>query len=308
MRYYIVAGEASGDLHASNLMKEMNALDPNSEFRGIGGDLMQNEGLSLLKHYKTMAFMGVFEVIANLRTIFKNIKKCKKDISDYNPDAIILVDYPGFNLRIAEYAKSKGIKVYFYISPKVWAWKESRVKKIKKYVDELLTIFPFETEFYQKHGFDVNYVGNPLFDSLKEEKKDMPLSEKFRNDHDLDPNKPIVAVLAGSRKQEIKYNLPVMLDAIRYYPDHQFVLAGAPSIDKELYKEYCKGYNIKVIYNKTYQLLKNSKAAVVTSGTATLETALFRVPQVVCYKFKGGWFAYAVFKTFVRIPDRKSVV
>lgn len=279
MKYFIVAGEASGDLHASNLMKGLKQADSHAQFMFFGGNLMLEQGGELVKHYKEMAFMGFVEVVQNLQSISQNFKLCKKSIDQFKPDAIILVDYPGFNLRIAKYAKSKGYRVIYYISPKVWAWKESRVKRLRKYVDKLIIIFPFEQEYFKRKGIDSVYLGNPLVDTLKESAGD----EEFLKNHNL-CLKPIIAILAGSRKQEIKHMLPIMLSLVEKLPDYQFVIAGAPSLDLSDYKQYMGTLDVPIIFNRTQELLRNSTVAVVTSGTATLEAALLNVPEVVCYK------------------------
>lgn len=279
MKYYIVAGEASGDLHASNLMRGILQHDPNAEFRFYGGDLMAQHGGVLVKHYREMSFMGFWEVFKNLPQISRNLKQCKRDIAEYNPDAVILVDYPGFNLRIAKYAKLAGYKVFYYIAPKVWAWKESRVKRLKKYVDKLLIIFPFEVDYFKRHGVDAVYCGNPLVDSLTKTEKDI----NFIQSNSLD-QRPIIAILAGSRVQEVKYNLPTMLTMIDIFRDYQLVIAGAPSLSYQIYEPFVGGRDVKIVFDQTQELLKHSTAAMVTSGTATLEAALLNVPEVVCYK------------------------
>ncbi|MDO6738236.1 lipid-A-disaccharide synthase [Wenyingzhuangia sp. 2_MG-2023] len=285
MKYYLIAGEASGDLHASNLMKSLLEKDPQAEFRFFGGDLMQSVGGTLVKHYRELAFMGVLEVLKNIRTIFKNIDFCKKDLIAFQPDMLILIDYPGFNLRIAEFAKKNGIKVHYYISPKIWAWKESRIHKIKRDVDQMHVIFPFEIDYYEnKHHFPVNYVGNPLLDAIHQRAK--VVESDFRKEHHLGI-KPIIALLPGSRTQEITKILSVMLSVVDVFKEYQFVIAGAPSKSDEFYEQFIGSSNVKFINNKTYDLLSISTAALVTSGTATLETALFKVPQVVCYKTSG---------------------
>lgn len=282
MKYYIIVGEASGDLHASNLMKAIKTHDSAAEFRFWGGDLMQAQGGTMVKHYRDLAFMGFAEVIMNLRTILNNIAFCKKDLLTYNPDKLILVDYPGFNMRIAEFAKKNNIQVHYYISPQIWAWKENRIKKIKRDVDEMYVILPFEKPFYEeKHHFPVYFVGHPLLDAISDQLN--PSEEKFRKEYQLG-EKPIIALLPGSRKQEINKMLSVMLEMVDDFPNYQFVIAGAPSQEFEFYQPFLKSYNVKFISNKTYDLLANSYAAIVTSGTATLETALFKVPQIVCYK------------------------
>ncbi|UFK98688.1 lipid-A-disaccharide synthase [Kaistella faecalis] len=281
MKYYIIAGEASGDLHASNLMKSILRKDPEAEFRFWGGDLMTSvAGTEPVKHYRDLAFMGFLEVAKNLRTILKNIKICKNDIELYQPDVLILVDYPGFNLRIAEFAKTLGIKVVYYISPQLWAWKEGRVEKIKNYVDEMLVILPFEKEFYRKHQVDAHFVGHPLLDAIS----DLPAIDvqKFKEEHHLN-GKEIIALLPGSREQEVTKMLELMLSVRPFFKDYQFVIAGAPSLPKEFYQKYVDD-NVHFVSNKTYDLLRCSKAALVTSGTATLETALLNIPEVVCYR------------------------
>ncbi|MDI3526859.1 MAG: lipid-A-disaccharide synthase [Tenuifilum sp.] len=283
MKYFIVAGEASGDLHASNLMKGIKAADANAEFQYFGGDLKQAQGGTLVKHYRDMAFMGFLEVVMNLRTIKANMELCKKSILEFRPDVVILVDYPGFNLRIAKFAKQFGFKVFYYIAPKVWAWKESRVKTLKKYIDKLFIIFPFEIEYFKNKGVDSIYLGNPSIDAiLNKLPNPIPLND-FCNQNGL-PQKPIIALVPGSRKQEIKYNLPVMLKVAERFPEYQAVIAGAPSLDKSVYEPYIKGKEVSIVFNKTYELLSCATLAFVTSGTATLEAALMNVPQVVCYK------------------------
>jgi lipid-A-disaccharide synthase len=295
VKYYIIAGEASGDLHASNLMKELKRLDVQADFRCWGGDKMQNEGAELVRHYKELAFMGFTEVIMNLRTILRNIAFCKEDILKYNPDVVILVDYPGFNLRIAEFAKQHGIKVFYYISPQIWAWKQSRVIKIKKYVDQMFVILPFEKQFYEKFNYNVDFVGHPLLDAISSIGK---TNESFIRRNKL-TDKAIIALLPGSRKQEIYIMLPHMTSVINDFPDHQFVIAAAPSLPTDYYKSMIRNANIKIVTNQTYELLSHCTAAIVTSGTATLETALFEVPQVVCYK--AGWISYHIARTLVKV-------
>jgi len=283
MKYYIVAGEASGDLHASNLMRGIKASDPQAEFRYFGGDLMAAQGGTLTKHYRDMAFMGFVEVLMNLKSISANMNLCKADILDFKPDAVILVDYPGFNLRIAQFAKEQGFKVFYYIAPKVWAWKEGRVKKLKQYVDKLFIIFPFEIPYFEKHGVTAEFYGNPLLDAI-ELRTDLDKSfAEFVESNRLS-SKPIIALVAGSRKQEIKHNLPVMLSMVKHFPDYQFVIAGAPSLTLDVYKPYLTDSRVSLIYNQTYPLFKHSTIALVTSGTATLESALLNTPEVVCYK------------------------
>lgn len=297
MKYYIISGEASGDLHGSNLMKSLQKVDANADFRFWGGDLMETVGGTLVKHYKELAFMGFVEVVMNLRTIAKNLLFCKKDIENYNPDAIIFIDYPGFNLRIAKWAKAKGFKTHYYISPQIWAWKEGRIKDIKRDVDQMYVILPFEKDFYEKkHNFPVHFVGHPLIDAISN--RTQIDDSEFRKTHHLS-DKPIIALLPGSRKQEITKMLSVMLSLVNDYEDYQFVIAGAPGQDYDFYKQFIKQDNVNFISNKTYDLLSLSTAALVTSGTATLETALFKVPQVVCYK--GSWISYQIGKRVVNL-------
>jgi lipid-A-disaccharide synthase len=297
MKYYIIAGEASGDLHASNLMKAILQNDTSAEFRFWGGDLMEDVGGTLVKHYRELAFMGFLEVIMNLRTIAKNISYCKKDIEEYYPDKIIFVDYPGFNFRIMKWAKDLDFKTHYYISPQIWAWKENRIKAIKRDVDHMYVILPFEKEFYEvKHNFPVNFVGHPLLDAIAD--KDLVDESQFKKENGLN-TKPIIALLPGSRKQEIKKMLKIMLSVVDNFQEYQFVIAGAPSQDFLFYKQFINKENISFISNKTYDLLSISTAALVTSGTATLETALFKVPQVVCYK--GSNISYQIAKRIVNL-------
>jgi lipid-A-disaccharide synthase len=297
MKYYIIAGEASGDLHASNLIHEIKKKDPGAQFRGWGGDLMQEEGVHLVNHIKDFSFMGFTEVIRNLPVILKSISFCKKDIIRYNPDALILIDYPGFNLRIAEFAHAKKYKVIYYISPQIWAWKQSRIHKIKATVDKMLVILPFEKDFYQKFGFEVDFVGHPLLDAIENYRKKTPL-QNFKQDNHLS-DKPIVALLPGSRKQEIARMLKLMLSIQYDFPDVQFVIAGAPSIPTSYYYHLLNSEKVPIITNKTYDLLMHASAALVTSGTATLETALFHVPEVVCYK--GSGISYQIAKRLIKV-------
>ena len=297
MKYYIIAGEASGDLHASNLVAEIKKKDKKAEFRGCGGDLMKAQGVDLLKHYRMMAYMGFVEVAVNLRKVLRNIAQCKKDILEYQPDALILVDYPGFNLRIADFAHEKGFKVFYYISPQVWAWKRRRVLKIKKTVDKMLVIFPFEEEFYKNYGIDVTYVGNPLLDELA--KFGTANRSIFLRRNSLGEKREIIALLPGSRKQEVKRMLPEMLKVIPDFPEYQFVIAGLSSIGKEFYKNLMGNADAFLIEDQTYELLQNSSAAVVTSGTATLEAALFTVPEVVCYK--ANYLSYLIAKWLIKV-------
>ena len=285
MKYYLIVGEASGDLHASHLMSALKTADPQADFRFFGGDLMAAVGGKMVKHYKELAYMGFITVLLHLRTIFANMKRCKEDIVAWNPDVVILVDYPGFNLDIAKFVHAKTqIPVYYYISPKIWAWKEYRIKNIKRDVDELFSILPFEVEFFEgKHQYPIHYVGNPTVDEVAAYQEMNPKDfAAFIAANQLE-NKPVIALLAGSRKQEIKDNLPDMLKAASAFPDYQLVLAGAPGITPEYYEKYVGQANVKIIFGQTYRILQHADAALVTSGTATLETALFRVPQVVCY-------------------------
>lgn len=291
MRYYIIAGEASGDLHGSNLIKALHEKDAIADIRCWGGDRMEAAGATLVRHYRDLAFMGFVEVLMHLRTIFRNIDFCKKDILAYQPDVLILIDYPGFNMRIAEWAKQQGIRVVYYISPQVWAWKENRVKKIKRDVDLMLVILPFEVDFYTKWDFKVDYVGHPLIQVVQEEKDQVPVQQIS--------DRPIIALLPGSRKQEIKVKLPVMLTVVKHFPGYQFVVAQAPAQPDEFYKEIIGNENVMLAKAQTYNILKQAKAALVTSGTATLETALFGVPQVVCYK--GNPVSYLLAKKLIKV-------
>ena len=287
MRYYLIVGEASGDLHASRLMRSLKKYDELAEFRFFGGDLMAAEGGTRVKHYKELAYMGFVPVLLHLGTIFSNMKRCKEDIVAWKPDVVILVDYPGFNLNIAKFLKKNTlIPVYYYISPKIWAWKEWRIKSIKRDVSEMFSILPFEVPFYeQKHKYPVHYVGNPTAQEVAEFRVGYHQTyEEFCRENNLDSRKPIIALLAGSRLQEIKDNLPAMIEVAERFEDYQMVLAGAPSIEDEYYDKFLEGTPVRVVKNKTYQLLSHTTAALVTSGTATLETALFNVPQVVCYE------------------------
>lgn len=294
MKYYLIAGEASGDLHGSNLMKSLLAEDPGAEFRFWGGDLMEKVGGKPVKHYRDLAFMGFLEVAKNLKTILGNIKFCKEDIKNYRPDVLILIDYPGFNLRIAKFAKSLGIKVVYYISPQLWAWKEGRVETVKKYVDEMLVILPFEKDFYKKHQVDAHFVGHPLLDAISGLKEIS--AEDFKKEHQLN-EKEIIALLPGSRKQEVEKMLEIMLSVRPHFEEYQFVIAGAPSLEKEFYQKFTDE-NVHFVSNKTYDLLRCSKAALVTSGTATLETALLNIPEVVCYR--GSKISYEIAKRLVK--------
>ena len=297
MKYYIIAGEASGDLHGSNLMKSLYKEDSHADIRFWGGDLMENSGGTLVKHYRDLAFMGFLEVIMNLRTILNNIKFCKADIQKFQPDVIIFIDYPGFNMRIAKWAKLKGIKTHYYIAPQIWAWKENRITAIKRDFDKLFVILPFEKDFFEnKHHFPVDFVGHPLIDAIHNRQK---IDEStFRKEHHLN-EKPIIAILPGSRKQEISKMLIVMLSVVNDFPEYQFVIAGAPSQEFTFYEQFLNNQNVKFVANKTYDLLSNATAALVTSGTATLETALFKVPEVVCYK--GSWASYQIAKRVITL-------
>jgi lipid-A-disaccharide synthase len=283
MRYFIIAGEQSGDLHGSNLIRELFEADKNAEIICWGGDLMESAGAKLLVHYRKLAFMGFTAVIKNLGAISKNLNLCKEQIAEYKPDVIVFIDYPGFNLRIAEYAKNKGFKTFYYISPKLWAWNERRVVKIKKYIDRMFIIFPFEVDFYKKHGITVEYKGNPLIDETEKRITSFPAREKMCNYLGIE-DKKIIAFLAGSRRHEIEFILPQMLKIIHYFPNYQFVLTGVKNIPDEFYQKIIGNAKINVIKEKTYEILYSAEAALVTSGTATLEAALHNTPQVVCYK------------------------
>lgn len=289
MKYYLIVGEASGDLHASNLMKALMAEDPEAEFRFFGGDLMTAVGGTCVKHYRELAYMGFIPVLLHLRTIFSNMDRCKHDIETWKPDVLILVDYPGFNLKIAAYIKKHTqIPIYYYISPKIWAWKEYRIKNIRRDVDKLFSILPFEVDFFRGHHYPVDYVGNPCVDAVDSFlSTDTETKEQFYQRLNLESSRPVIALLAGSRKQEIKDNLSRMMEASRSFPQYQFVIAGAPGIAPEFYSHYLTD-GAKIVFGETYRLLRHSEAALVTSGTATLETALFRVPQVVCYYTAAG--------------------
>ena len=297
MKYYIIAGEASGDLHGSNLMSALFKNDSDADIRFWGGDLMQSIGGTLVKHYRDLAFMGFAEVVLNLKTILNNLKLCKNDIEKFIPDVIIFIDYPGFNMRIAKWAKLKGIQTHYYIAPQIWAWKENRIKAIKRDIDRLYVILPFEKEFFEiKHNFPVDFVGHPLIDAISN--RDSIESDTIFNLNN-NSDKKIIAVLPGSRKQEIAKMLNIMLSVVEDYPDYQFVIAGAPSQEFSLYEPYLKSKNVSFVANKTYDLLSRATAALVTSGTATLETALFKVPEVVCYK--GSWISYQIAKRIITL-------
>jgi lipid-A-disaccharide synthase len=297
MKYYIIAGEASGDLHGSNLIKQLRAVDSLASIRCWGGDLMQQAGGELVKHYRELAFMGFTEVIKNLGTIFRNLRFAKKDVLQFHPDVLILIDYPGFNLRMAKWAKENGLKVVYYISPQVWAWKENRVNSIRKFVDKMLVILPFENEFYNKWDYKVEYIGHPLVEVVDE-----ALNHQPANPLEISPinQHNVIALLPGSREQEVSKKLPVMLAASTAFPDYHFIVAKAPSLPDQFYDQYLQSFpQVRSIRNRTYQLLMQAKAALVTSGTATLETALFGVPQVVCYK--GSPVSYQIAKRLVKI-------
>lgn len=294
MKYYIIAGEASGDLHASNLMRALQAEHTHIEFRVWGGDLMQDAGGQLVKHYRDLAFMGFWEVAKNIRIILDNLSFCKKDITEYHPDVLILVDYPGFNLRIAEWAKREGIRVFYYISPQIWAWKEGRVEKIRRDVERMFVILPFEKAFYKKHDVEVDFVGHPLLDVIDANKASIQ-----KTNPEVSKGLPIIALLPGSRRQEIKRMLELMLEVVPAFSEYRFVIAGAPAIPADFYTPFLKNTRIELVQNQTYSLLEKAHAALVTSGTATLETALFDVPQVVCYR--GNVASYQIAKRLVKV-------
>jgi lipid-A-disaccharide synthase len=306
MKYYIIAGEASGDLHGSNLIKELKKLDASGDFRVWGGDKMQAAGAALVKHYKDLAFMGFTEVLKNISAILKNIQLCKQDILQYRPDALILIDYPGFNLRIAKWARQKNLKIIYYISPQLWAWNESRVKLIRQCVDKMLVILPFEKDFYKKHGYEVEYVGHPLVEVIEnykaQNKSTMQHATKERGEVKNIEHQTIniIALLPGSRKQELELKLPIMLGVAKHFPGYQFIVAKAPGIEDRFYERFLSPYkNVSAVSDQTYSLLAKASAALVTSGTATLETALFGVPEIVCYK--GNELSYQIAKRLVKI-------
>jgi len=303
MRYYLIAGEASGDLHASNLMVALKKEDESADFRFFGGDLMKAAGGTLVKHYREMAFMGIIPVLLHARTILRNMKICREDIRVYQPDVVILIDYPGFNLKMAKFVKKQlKIPVYYYIAPKIWAWKKYRIKSIRRYVDRMFCILPFEVDFFKSLHYQVDYVGNPSVDSVavyREDEADEP--DDFFKTNGL-PQKPVLAILAGSRKAEIKQNLPAMLAVAKEFPDYQCVIAGAPGSKPDDYNRALQGKKVAILYGQTYPILAHASFALVTSGTATLETALFRVPQVVCYYYAGGKIVNFVFKNFFHTP------
>ncbi|MDD3636020.1 MAG: lipid-A-disaccharide synthase [Bacteroidales bacterium] len=296
MRYYIIAGEASGDLHASNLIAALRKSDAKAEIRAWGGDLMQQQGATIVKHYRDLAFMGFAEVISNLKTIWRNLRYCKQDILRFNPDVVILIDYPGFNMRIAHFAHKQGFKLVYYISPQIWAWKKNRVHTLKKLVDKMLVILPFEKAFYQNYQLDVEFVGHPLLDALKQ--YNWQPEKIFRQKNTLG-QKPIIALLPGSRKQEVSRMLHLMLQMIPLFPDYTFAIAKAPSLEAEFYQQITRNYTIHLIENQTYDLIKHARAALVTSGTATLETALIGTPEVVCYK--GNALSYQIAKRIIHV-------
>ncbi len=297
MKYYLIAGEASGDLHGANLMRALAEIDPQAQFRFWGGDRMEAVGGKLIKHYRDLAFMGFWEVVTNLRTILRNIDLCKDDITTYQPDALIFIDYPGFNMRIAKWAKQQGIPTHYYISPQIWAWKENRIKAIRRDVDAMYVILPFEKDFYEgKHQYPVHFVGHPLLDAIAARRE--VSMEVFKRENGLD-ERPIIALLPGSRKQEIAKMLSVMLSVVGSYHPYQFVIAGAPSLGYDFYRQFIREENVHFVSGKTYDLLSHAHAALVTSGTATLETALFRVPEVVCYR--GNWISYQIAKRVISL-------
>ncbi|HEV7349865.1 lipid-A-disaccharide synthase [Telluribacter sp.] len=296
MKYYLIAGERSGDLHGANLIKGIRQHDPAAEFRGWGGDMMAEAGMELVTHYRDTAFMGFLEVVLNLRKIAGFLKKCKKDILTQKPDALVLIDYPGFNLRIAAFAKKQGIKVYYYISPKVWAWNQKRALKIKATVDRMFVIFPFETDFYNQYDYKVDYVGNPLMDAIAAFRPD----PAFRTRHHIPADKPIIALLPGSRRQEIVNMLDTLLTVQPHFPKHQFLISGVNNLPASLYEKYAALPNVQVVFEATYDILSVAEAALVASGTATLETALLNIPEVVCYRTSG--ISYAIAKRLIRVP------
>jgi len=299
MKYYFIAGEASGDLHAANLIKELRLNDSNANIRAWGGDRMGREGAILVKHYRDLAFMGFVEVLKNLRTIFHNLDFCKKDILAFKPDVLILVDYPGFNLRIAEWAHEQGIRVFYYISPQIWAWKQSRVKQIRRTVDKMFVILPFEKDFYKRFGVEVDFVGHPLLDAIAAEIVEHPfIAEEFISRNKLTV-KPLIALLPGSRKQEITVMLHKMMSVIDFFPEYQFVIAGVDAVPEAFYQSVIGTRPVKLIFGQTHELLRSSVAALVTSGTATLETALLNVPEVVCYQ--GGYISYLIARQLIKV-------
>ena len=298
MKYYLIAGEASGDMHGAHLMEAIKAVDPEADFRYWGGDLMHQQGGTLVKHYKDHAVMGFVDVIKNLKTIRANFRLCREDLQKHWPDAVIFIDYSGFNLRMAKFAKTIGLRTFYYVAPQVWAWRKYRIKSIKKYLDRVFAIFPFEISFYQQHNYPVDYVGNPLVDIIAEKQQSLPDYTAFIRKNNL-PDRPIIALLPGSRKQEIRDMLPIMLSTTEKFKEYQYVIAGAPSLDRAFYEPFTEEKPAEIVFAQTYALLKNASAALVTSGTATLETALFGIPQVVCYKM--GGFSYQILKQLIKI-------
>ncbi len=298
MKYYIIAGEASGDLHGANLIKHLKDSDTEADFRCWGGDKMKAQGATIVKHVNDLSFMGFWEVLINLPAILKSIRFCKKDILSYKPNALILIDYPGFNLSMAKFAKKNNIKTIYYISPQLWAWKQSRIKTVKRYVDKMLVILPFEKIFYNKFNYDVEFTGHPLIDAIESEKKKLISKENFIKKNNL-PDKPIIAILPGSRKIEISKMLKIMAQIVKFFPDYQFVIAGISSLMPSFYEKFTKKTNVTIIYDQTYQILHSASAAIVASGTATLETALIKTPQVVCYK--AGMISYHIAKKIVKV-------
>ncbi len=301
MKYYIIAGEASGDLHGANLIKGIRTNDPEAQIRAWGGDLMQENGADLVRHYKETAVMGYMSVIKSLGKIRKNLKHCKQDILDYNPHVVIFIDYPGFNLRIAKFAKKNGYRTFYYIAPKIWAWKTYRIKTIKKYIDRLYSILPFEVDFYKDYNYPIEYVGNPLLDAIEAQLNRGELLDDFLNRHNL-PHKPIIGLLPGSRRQEIKGLLPMMLRLKSHFPQYQFLISAAPGINTDYYEQFMdKDQNNALIHGDTYQMVKHADACVVASGTAALETALIGTPQVAVYKVGGGIFAHAIGRLVIKV-------
>ncbi len=300
MKYFIIAGEASGDLHGANLIKALRKIQPEAELVGYGGEKMEAAGMTLLHHYKDIAVMGFAQVAVKLRTVLRNLKNCKAQVVAEKPDAVILIDFPGFNLKIAETAYNEGIKVLYYIAPKLWASRPKRVKKVKAFTHKVYSILPFELDFFHKNGVNIEYVGNPLLDEMAE-RDNTETTADFQKRCGLD-GRPIIACLAGSRKHEIKFNLPGMMDMVEQFPDYQFVIAGVPSLGQEIYDQYKKYPEVKVLFNETYNVLKHAHAAMITSGTATLEAALYNVPQLVCFDFNGGWISYQFLKMIVKVP------
>lgn len=307
MKYYLIAGEASGDLHAANLMRALQREDAAAEFRFFGGDAMQAVGGTLVRHYRDMAYMGFVQVALHARQVLRNIAMCKRDLAAYEPDVLILIDYPGFNLKIARYAKEQlGLRVHYYISPKIWAWKEYRIKQIKRYIDRMYSILPFEVDFYKRHNYRIDYVGNPTVDELAVRPYADETFAQFVAVNNLS-DKPIIALLPGSRLAEIRDNLEIMMQAVDKFHDHQVIIAGAPGVPEAFYAPYVQKGRVSILFGKTYRLLQQSRAALVTSGTATLEAALLRVPQVVCYYMRGGRFTYSFFRRLIKV-DYVSLV